>query len=649
MTAKAKPQATTKAGPTSRPSRPPILDRPLGRGPALALGALLLCLPAWVFADGLGWFYPFDPFGSFFLVLDDGPYLAESRVGSALLRHLFTPHNAHVVPVFRLWMYGLCSINGRLAELPTLLGCASYLTLVSVMISGGRLVARETRSAVAGLAAMLGLGLSTVMEPATTWFSASQATLAGFWTVLALLGLQAWRDRGRTSWLVLALVATVAAPLTWSGGYVAGPVGAAYLGATGRAAPRRLILALILGPAALGLVLVTWASRSVAPAERFEISPRTVAAGFAHSAQAIPEVLILNNLGVDGASDARQGVALSVSLAALWGFSRRGHGPIRPLEAAGATMTVLSFLLVFIFRGRYGYDSLRDLAWYHVLPQIGAVLFAAGWASALFGEGRDGLRIRRRDALPRPGSSLTVALVVLHLPRAQALFMARIPKRTGSERKNYPIPELQRLRGVFLASERAQRQRRALVRLDQAEALARRLGLSKRSIRSVFGPIGLPAWPPGVTTPDALDLLRLPHDGPPMDRSQVARLAPYLLPEPDPRPPWLEQADDWPPPPGRDDGGSDEPQEEPWSLGPAGRRLRRDLVLAGADRSAGPGRSPWSSSSWRLRPGCSRTASPRTACTATTSPTSPPRGRWAGPSRTCSCRTTRTSSRPGGW
>src|SRR5205823_2141994 len=146
---------------------------------------------------------------------------------------LFVPHNAHVVPLFRLFTHALLRLSGGLSALPTTFGLASYSSLVLAQLAIGLFVARETRSPARGLAAMAILGLSTVIEPPVVWYSAGQALWAGVMVLATLLAAQSFRSAGGTRSLMLATSLAIVAPAVWSGGLVAGPAAAVYLRSDG--------------------------------------------------------------------------------------------------------------------------------------------------------------------------------------------------------------------------------------------------------------------------------------------------------------------------------------------------------------------------------------------------------------------------------
>ena len=51
---------------------------------------------------------------------DDFAYVADSRDASRLASNLFTPHNTHIVPLFRIWTFALVAGAGRLSNIAVL-------------------------------------------------------------------------------------------------------------------------------------------------------------------------------------------------------------------------------------------------------------------------------------------------------------------------------------------------------------------------------------------------------------------------------------------------------------------------------------------------------------------------------------------------
>ena len=171
---------------------------------------------------------------TYVLRTDDFDYIARSRSATAFRQHVFTPLNEHVVPLFRIETHVLTVIAGSLEAVPEVFAWASYATLVLAVLLTGHVVARETGRPARGLIAMAAVGFSSVLGPSLLYYAASQALAAGIMILVMLAFFQSWRVRG--SWWLLAsgLVAAMAAPLFWTAGYSAGPVGEAYLMADGR-------------------------------------------------------------------------------------------------------------------------------------------------------------------------------------------------------------------------------------------------------------------------------------------------------------------------------------------------------------------------------------------------------------------------------
>src|SRR5207244_7497016 len=109
------------------------------------------------------------------LTLDDFAYVTESRTPAELRQYLFAPHNAHLMPLLRLWTFLWVRLAGTLERLPATLVLASYLTYVLAMLLVGHLVAWESGRPALGLGAMARLGVSAVLEPSVRWFGAGVA------------------------------------------------------------------------------------------------------------------------------------------------------------------------------------------------------------------------------------------------------------------------------------------------------------------------------------------------------------------------------------------------------------------------------------------------------------------------------------------
>jgi hypothetical protein len=462
-------------------------------------GPLAVALVIALIGFGAGWLLA-DPFRTFILKGDDFDYFAESRNGERLAASFWKPHNVHIVPLFRVWCYVLIQLAGRLERLPSVVAIASFGVLPLLVLAVGRFVARETGRWSTGLAAAAVLALSSVLHPALTWYSAGQSLWAGLAIAGTLLALQAWRHSGGTWRLVIGAVGPWVAVAFWSGGYAAGPAGMAYLWADGRPRSRNAAFVPIVSAGVLAVLTFLLRGQEILaaqdPSSARMALPVRLARGTLHACQAASEALILGNLGLDASTTAAQAFVLCASAALIWMCSRKPLRNRSALEATGAALLVVSYLLAYAFRGSSEFANLRELGWYHAIPELGAILFAAGWLSAA--RSRANGALSRRDACALIG--LVGMLLMLQTPRAERLFVGATPPRTRSA-----------------ALGRGQRevvlQREILARLDRAQAIALQLGIGRKAIHDAFGRVLGPGVPAPIKTVDAAALLDLPWEG----------------------------------------------------------------------------------------------------------------------------------------
>jgi hypothetical protein len=526
------------------------LRQPIGPGATWAVACLVCVAPAWLFFDATS-AVARDPLAVYRMISDDFPYVAGSRTLRRAVSNLFVPHNTHIAPAWRMLTWVLAASAGRLVEVPRVLATASYAILVAVMLLTMRLVARETGRTTWGLAAMAAVGTSSLMMSAATWYSAGQTLWAGYGILAALWFAQGWRRSGGGAWLILTWLSAAVAGWFWTVGYLAGPVTAAYLWVDGRARCRKaavvpLVSAAMAAAIAMGLgasqidATISFHGRSTLEA----INP---VRGITHTFQAITENLILGNLGLVGWSMPMQATVIALGVLAAWLRARRRRGwRFNPLETAGAVLVLSSYWVEWTVRGYFAFANLRGIVpWYETIPQIGAVLFVAGWWS--------GPRAPLAPARPAPTTRagalgvvlLAASLVAVNQPRVNVQWRDSVPKLLPSEIPRLPYAWMHDRRTNKVSLMRAAWQRRFLAKLDQAEAVARQQGMGRNAIALVFGRIAAPLLPPVY---DAADLLDLPRRGGETDLALVLRtLAPYFALEPDPRPAWLLPDEIWPP------------------------------------------------------------------------------------------------------
>ncbi|AMV36594.1 hypothetical protein [Planctomyces sp. SH-PL62] len=493
---------------------------------------------------------------------DDFAYVSASRDLGRTITNLFMPHNTHIVPAWRVVTWFLVACAGSLERVPDVLAVASYGILAATMMLVGRFAARETGSEVVGAAAAVATGTTSLMLAPATWYSAGQPLWASFAAVAALWYAQEWRRSRSRPALALCMASTACAGWFWTIGHLAGPSAALYLWLDGRRSRRAAAAPIAATVLAVGLALGLGAGKVDS---RVSFHGRTAAEaarpveGLFHTMQAIPESLVLGNLGLAVETTAGQGALLTIGLVGLWAASRLRRGGFRtcnPMEIAGAAFLVGSYLVEWTVRGYLDYRYLRTInvdmivPWYHVAPQVGAVLFAAGWWS-----GPRTAESSRRLSRPPVGLSRASAmgvlafaavLVALNRPRVEDLWFNSAPPLTATEQARFPIPELQRMRTNAVMMDEAEHQRRHLRRFDLAEKTALSMGIGLDAVRAAIGRVDAPELPDAY---DAVDLLDLPEKGKAVDPDQVRQaLARYLFLEPPPRPAWLDPGETWPPP-----------------------------------------------------------------------------------------------------
>ncbi|MDB5353024.1 MAG: hypothetical protein JWN86_4271 [Planctomycetota bacterium] len=502
------------------------LRRSTGRGVVLALTVLILAAPGWLFADSLE---------SYRIQGDDFSFVGASRDFARALENLFVPHNAHIVPVWRLLTWALVASAGSLANVPRVLSWATWAITPMVMLATGLLVARETGRTSVGLAAMAVSGTTSVLKAPATWYSAGQTLWAGLGVILTLLALQSWRKNGGAWRLILAALAAVFAGGFWTIGHVAGPAGAAYLLADGTRRSRRAALVPLLASLIAVGVSFGIGARKIEVEIRFEGGDKDKAMslrrGASHTLQSISETLAIGNLGIAAETTPLQASILTFAVLGLWGWTFRNGGRPTPLECAGGVIVTIGYLVSWTFRGYYAWENLRGVVpWYDTIPHLGAVLFVAGWWSRVWNASRSPRPLTWAGAIGV--AAFALSLVAIHQPRVTLLFIKEVPKLTEKEAPLFPVVWLQRLRAVAYSEILSRYHREHLYRLDRAEAESKRLGIGRDLIHRAFGRV----YTPGLPAPyDAVEMLDLPRGGTATD-PQLARaaLSEFFLVKPQP-------------------------------------------------------------------------------------------------------------------
>jgi hypothetical protein len=169
---------------------------------------------------------------------------------------------------------------------------------------------------------------------------------------------------------------------------------------------------------------------------------------------------------------------------------------------------VANFAMIFAVRGtETTFDNLRALGWYDAIPQLGAVLFVAGWSSG-----------KRESPLPRSiqpprlrelGAVTMFAVVILLLqtPRARRVIFQYDGAAAPIAQEDSAGSGHGRLRSRAELVERAGSQRRALAELDRLEQAAGQDGRRRTTLRPTEDRIAVPGMPEHLPDFHASDLL----------------------------------------------------------------------------------------------------------------------------------------------
>jgi hypothetical protein len=466
------------------------LSRPVGRGLLFGLFLLACALPAWLMAQ---------PLIHYRIQADDFYHFGDSRTWERTFSNLIRPHNLHVVATFRLVNGLVFWMAGGWHSLPRVAAIAVYLILLLTMIASGWLIRVESGCDMLGLASMVAIGCSTLLYSAVTFYAASPALLAGLGILLTLVALQRWRRNGGAGALVAAAAASVFAIGSWSGGYVVVPVAAVYLWADGRSHCRRAAVWFVLGIGAVCGGLIMWTSRGIFAAQNLGGRGAGEALrpwrGIVHTVHAIPEMLVLRNLGIQAEIAESQAAVMCALLLGMWTWYHLRGVRIAPLEAAGATLVLVSYLLIYTARGYLPFASLRTTPWYQTLPQIGFVVFAGGLLAR-------GAPVPGARHVANMGSVLAivafgVVVCALQKPLADRLFLEEVfPSLSAREAESLPLPaSLPQQMAGEVARLSASEQARVLDQFDRIEAASRQFGISAGTLEESFGKPSFPSIP----------------------------------------------------------------------------------------------------------------------------------------------------------
>lgn len=406
----------TSPMPCSGPLRAPTMSTRGVAGLLLAAGAATLLLYGRSFAVPV-------------LFYDDFQILTPSRSWQRTCESLWMPQNEHAMPLGRLFCFALDNLAGRLPVLPYLTCLVGPLALLTAMLLVYVLVRRELGQRLYAVLAVVLFGVTSVYHQAVWWFAASFALFSLDTILLGLLAVQRFRQTGRALYLDLAVVACLLAPGWFAIGILGGPLCCLYLLPPGEPSveyrtTRHWTLLPLLGtvlflsaslPRTAETILHTGHYGANTALEAFR--PLT---GLVYTLRSLVDNLVLGLLGITNVALPPGIVWLILFVLAAAGVWWWQQACDHRLMLLGLGLIGSSYLLVYSARATWDYQVMTTpgFARYHLLPQLGLVLFFCGGLSGRAGrwftlDENDELSRRQRRRM----YGLICVLLLIHLPR----------------------------------------------------------------------------------------------------------------------------------------------------------------------------------------------------------------------------------------
>jgi hypothetical protein len=392
-------------------SFPLLTSGSVGRRVAFLVGLALLLL----YASEI--FFPS-------LVVDDFQILAKSWTWARVRTNFWLPQNEHAMPLGRVLTCALaavvplpyipaaCALVG-----PIFLGLG--LSLVYVFVR------RELGHPFYALLAVVLFGVTAVYQQAVYWFASCFSVLSLDTILLGLLAAQRWRQTCRALYLDLTVLCCALAPGWFAIGILGGPLCFLYLlPGERKPAPRFLHVSFlpILGSLVFLAVSLPRTAETILHLPHYEGKTALEAfhpiIGIQYTARSVVDNLLLGQIGITGISlpIPLVGVLLAVLIGVgAWWWRQ---APDRRLLLLGLGLIASNYLMVYSARAEWPYDGLMyKPSWsrYHLLPQLGLVLFVVGGLPGRRLGLADGERLTRRQARFLYG--LIVLLCLVNLPR----------------------------------------------------------------------------------------------------------------------------------------------------------------------------------------------------------------------------------------
>jgi hypothetical protein len=426
------------------------------------------------------------------------------------------------MPLGRLLCFALDRLGYRLPNLPFVISLVGPLSLLAGMLLVYVFVRRELGHPLYGLLALVLFGVTSVYHQAIWWFAASFSVLALDTTLLGLLAAQRWWQTGRAIYLDLTVLACLLAPGWFAIGVLAGPLCFLYLlpcrsGAA--CSTRHWTLLPLLGTVLFLAISLPFTAQAILHVghygEQTAVDAFRPLVGLKYTARSVVDNLLLGLVGVAGVETPERVkvtvadsiiyvpivlpiLAVFVVLGAWWWWQARD----RRLMLLGLGMILSSYWLVYSARSNWNYSEMVEprFSRYHLLPQLGLVLFFCG---GLPGRAGSWFTLNENGVLSRGQRRMVYVLIgacfLVHLPRA---LICGSP--TGWEQ-------------LAVRSE----QRNALRRIEEVDALCREHHVSAADARQALGKLNVRYADENI---DGWEFLRGSDDPRPIPVDEVKRL-----------------------------------------------------------------------------------------------------------------------------
>jgi hypothetical protein len=361
---------------------------------------------------------------------DDFQILTQSWTWEKTVQGLWVPQNEHAMPLGRLLTFALEWLAGRPSRLSIVTCLFGPLLLLLGLPLVYTFVRRETGHPFYAVLAVALFAVTSVYHQAVWWFAASFSVLSLDTMLLGLLAAQRWRQTGCGVYLVLTVLACLLAPGWFAIGVLAGPLCCLYLLPRTRQLTQPVrqfffALAPLAGTAVFLAVSLPRTAQTIMHLGHYgdltAVQAFDPLAGLIYTLRSIVDNLLFGALGATNLVLpvwCVVPVLLGVFVAGAWWWRQ---APDRRLMLLGLGLIGSSYVLVYSARSIWEYWRMAQppFARYHLLPQLGLVLFICG---GLPGRAGRWFTLNEDGTLSLPQRRFVYGLIVvcflLSLPRA---------------------------------------------------------------------------------------------------------------------------------------------------------------------------------------------------------------------------------------